>query len=489
MRTPKHTWPENCIWPEPLMPGDGDDFDPEDIEGEALDETCEELFEIKEYFDNLVEQGILNEDYSLNEDYQPDEDPKTKHKETKENNPDEGTKEHPEEDPDEYNPYNFTPETGEDYWDNGFDYETWREDLLNHYNLLKLPTEPDTPTTEIRDITGYEFINENLLRQAFTRRAFAADHNLSGCCEELEFLGDTVLNTVVTREIIRHLAETDETQTDAPFQTSKYNEGDLTKLRAHYISKEYLAERARQFNLGQYILYGKGEEETDSSLEDATEALIGAIAIDSNWNWYELENTIDRLLCIQLTNPDRFLKKTHYELFNAWHQKRFGAFPDYEVSKGTQNPPHYYCTLRYRVPENNLNIPEYQRTDEVGTSRSEARERAAFNAYHFVRSKGLWMNLKDANITPNPENAINQLQELYQKKYADAPAQYDFEEFPDNHWSCNCVFAGIHGYGSAPTKTKAKKKASYMVLIRLLDSAGICQREWKRHMYSYCLSD
>ena len=458
MRDKKRTWPEDCIWPEPLEIGEGDDTDWEDIEGEALDEACEELLDIREYYAGLVEEGILNDDYTLNEDYLPNED-------------------------EEYDPYDFEPEKGEEYWDNGFDYDGWREELLNHYNLLKIPVMHCDPVIRMREILDYEFINENLLRQAFTRRAFAADHHLSGCSEELEFLGDTALNTVVTREIIRRLTEVDETCPEAPFRTGKYNEGDLTKIRAHFVSKEYLSARAKELGLGEYILYGRGEEETESSLEDAVEALIGAVAIDSGWDWDELENAVDKLLCIQLTNPDRFLKQTYYEIFNAWHQKRFGRMPEYEVDKGYMDPPRYRCTMRYSIPPNDKDIWTAQRIDVTGSTRSEAREEAALEAYCFVRNHGLWMNLRDANMTPDPENAINQLQELWQKKYADTPAKYEFEENRDGTWSCDCTFCGIHGAGTAKTKTKAKKKAAFMALILLLDSAGICKKEWKEQMY------
>ena len=80
---------------------------------------------------------------------------------------------------------------------------------------------------------------------------------------------------------------------------------------------------------------------------------------------------VDNLLCVQLTYPDRFLKATHYDLFNVWHQRHFGCMPSYLVY--------------------------------------------SFRANGFVRNHGLWVNLKDAGLVPNLENSINQLQELYQK--------------------------------------------------------------------------
>ena len=68
--------------------------------------------------------------------------------------------------------------------------------------------DPD-PVVFVRGIIEYEFVNENLLRQAFTRRAFAVQYGIEGCSEELEFLGDSVLNVLTTRVIVRQLMWTD----------------------------------------------------------------------------------------------------------------------------------------------------------------------------------------------------------------------------------------------------------------------------------------
>ena len=181
------------------------------------------------------------------------------------------------------------------------DVALWKQDLSDHVNLLKIDAtlrDPD-PVSCIREVIGYSFINENLLRQAFTRRAFALEYGLEGCSEELEYLGDTVLNMAVTREIIRHFSEVDPTCTDAPFRT-RYNEGELTRIREHFVSGENLASRARELGLDRFILYGTGEQKTGSSLEDAMEALVGAVCADCGWDMSILSSVADQLLCVQL---------------------------------------------------------------------------------------------------------------------------------------------------------------------------------------------
>ena len=455
-RMNRKPWPRDCIWPEPLHAGEGMQWD-EELLPESLDERAQELMDIKDYFDSLVESGRLYEDYTLNPDYEED-----------------AVDDETEEDEDGWADGEFIPKIGEDYWDEEeqrFDVEWWEDELTDHMNLLKIDAESYTkdPAMFVRDTIGYEFINENLLRQAFTRRAFAVEYGLPGCNEELEFLGDTVLNTVVTRDMLRQLAWVDEYRTKAPF-TVRLQEGGLTKIRSAYVNKEFLAGRVAELGLDKLILYGTGEEPTESSREDVLEALLGAAAIDSNWDWDVLGAVVDRLVCVQVEKPDYFLKESFYDIFNAWHQRRFGVMPDYEM----QGISQFHCALRFRVPANDKGIREAQRIDVDGCySRSLAREQAAMQAYEFVRRNGLWIDLKEAGITPELENSINQLQELYQKKYLEQLPIYEFTEEDGDSWYCICRCNGVAGTGYGASKTKAKKEAAYMVLRNLFHAAGM----------------
>ena len=111
-------------------------------------------------------------------------------------------------------------------------------------------------------------------------------------------------------------------------------------------------------------------------------------------------------------------------------------------------------------------------------TRSRARERAAEFAYWFTVGKGLWINLREAGIEPKLEDSINQLQELYQKKYVEKP-EYAFEDEGPLGWRCDCRCSGISASARAPGKTAAKKKAAYIVLVSLMEGAGCCKPEWK----------
>lgn len=458
-------WPKNCPWPEPLAYSY--DYD-EEMVWSGYDDETQELLDIKEYFDSLVESGRLNEDYTLNEDYV------SPFKEFE----DEADEADEDSDEDEY-PEDFTPKKGEDYWDDGFDIEAWREDLSEHVNLLRFaPMDPHkNPVIAMRSAFSYQFINENLLRQAFTRRSFQIEYNLSGCSEELEFLGDTILTTVVTREILRQFSERNCLSYEAPFE-SKFNEGELTRIRQQFVSKEALAARARELGLGRFILYGTGEKETDSALEDMMEALIGAVVIDCNWEMETIEKMVNELICIQLDSADNLVKKSYYDILNAWHQKHFGCIPKYELTESVNlDGPCYWCNIHFNVPKNDKGVHTIQRLSCDGETRSRAREDAARRAYEFISRNGLWKNLSEAGIVPDFDNSINQLQELYQKKYLEEKPEYEYEDC-GNVWEVDCRVEGYFGWGIAKSKVRAKKKAAYMVIVNMMKSAGISEDEW-----------
>lgn len=110
-------------------------------------------------------------------------------------------------------------------------------------------------------------VDEDLLVQALTHRSFAHEAGGLPDNERLEFLGDAVLDIIVTDYLFHKFP--------------RHSESELSKLRAGVISQESLAQIARDIDLGRYVLLGKGEVKTggsnrDSILCDAMEALIGA---------------------------------------------------------------------------------------------------------------------------------------------------------------------------------------------------------------------
>jgi ribonuclease-3 len=119
---------------------------------------------------------------------------------------------------------------------------------------------------------GYKFRNSLLLAEALTHPSLSHEtQRYHFDNQRLEFLGDAVLQLVVTEHLFRHF--------------SGEAEGQLTKLRSRLVSRETLKMHAAALDLGYYLLMGRGEEasggrERTSTLADAFEALIGAIYLD-----------------------------------------------------------------------------------------------------------------------------------------------------------------------------------------------------------------
>lgn len=129
---------------------------------------------------------------------------------------------------------------------------------------------------EFENMIGYHFQNRNYLRQALSHSSYANEMRLSKLAnnERLEFLGDAVLELMSSEYIFR--------------TNEQMHEGEMTKLRASLVCEPTLAMCAREINLGDYILLGKGEIATgganrDSILSDAFEAVIGAIYLDGGF--------------------------------------------------------------------------------------------------------------------------------------------------------------------------------------------------------------
>ena len=125
---------------------------------------------------------------------------------------------------------------------------------------------------ELMEVLGYKFKDLKLLNLAFVHRSYlneCKDATISN--ERLEFLGDVILGFIVSVELYEQFPNSDE--------------GYLTKIRSKVVCEESFSYAARTFNLGKYLLLGKGEDSfggrnRNSILADTFEALFGALYLD-----------------------------------------------------------------------------------------------------------------------------------------------------------------------------------------------------------------
>lgn len=121
----------------------------------------------------------------------------------------------------------------------------------------------------LEKILGYQFHNVELLQHALTHRSHNANHN-----ERLEFLGDALLETIISVRLYH----------DRP----ELPEGDLTRLRAAVVKGTQLAALAQKCGIGKYLRLGPGELKSggarrDSILANVIEAIIAAVYLDSDF--------------------------------------------------------------------------------------------------------------------------------------------------------------------------------------------------------------
>ena len=129
---------------------------------------------------------------------------------------------------------------------------------------------PDSKAAWLKEHLQYEFSDASLLTQALTHRSAAHRNN-----ERLEFLGDAVLDFVVSDIVFRERPEADE--------------GELSRLRASLVRDTTLAELAIEIGLGEHLILGSGEKRSGghrraSILADALEAVFGAVFLDRGFD-------------------------------------------------------------------------------------------------------------------------------------------------------------------------------------------------------------
>lgn len=169
---------------------------------------------------------------------------------------------------------------------------------------------------------GVVFKDKNMLLQALTHRSYLnentswhLDHN-----ERLEFLGDAVLELVVTEYL---------------YVTYSNPEGELTNWRAALVNATMLAEISNSFHLNDFMLLSRGEAKDTGRarqyiLANAIEALIGALYLDQGYQ--AAKDFITRFVIAEMP---RVLKEKLYKdaksLFQEEAQDRVGITPTYEV--------------------------------------------------------------------------------------------------------------------------------------------------------------
>lgn len=210
---------------------------------------------------------------------------------------------------------------------------------------------------------GVKFANKNLLEEALTHRSYLNEnrglkiaHN-----ERLEFLGDAVLELVVTEYLFKNFSNA---------------EGDLTNWRASLVNGEKLAGVAKEIQIEEFILMSKGEKKDTGKarmyiLANAMEAIIGAIYLDGGYS--PVSQFIQEKVIVHLKD---ILKSKSYldakSYFQEKAQEIFQITPHYELIKewGPDHDKNFLVALM---------LGEEKIAEGEGMSKQEAQRNAAQN--------------------------------------------------------------------------------------------------------------
>lgn len=210
--------------------------------------------------------------------------------------------------------------------------------------------------TWLKKSLHYEFDDVRLLELALTHRSAAGDNN-----ERLEFLGDAVLDFVISEVVFRAYPL-------AP-------EGDLSRLRSSLVKDTTLAELAAGLGLGEHLILGSGERKTgghrrESILADALEAIFGAVYLDRGFETARV--VIERAFGARLQDfPDIDELRDPKTRLQEWLQARQRGLPEYELVEVTGKAHRQAFAVSCRVSG------QREATRGVGTSRRNAEQDAA----------------------------------------------------------------------------------------------------------------
>lgn len=211
---------------------------------------------------------------------------------------------------------------------------------------------------------NYRFNDNRLLNIALTHKSYANEFDKGmEDYERFEFLGDSVLDLIVSEYSIRNY--------------DQHSEGALSKIRAAVVNESCLAKQAKKIDLGQFLLLGKGEENSggrnkSSLMANAFEAVTGAIFFDSDFS-----TAYDVILPLLEDEINQFARTCDFRDFKSelqeYTQEKMNCVPSYKVVNETG--PDHDKVFEVTVMVRNDKMGEGQ-----GRSKKEAEQAAAKSA-------------------------------------------------------------------------------------------------------------
>lgn len=236
--------------------------------------------------------------------------------------------------------------------------------LFNNKEILPLDIKA------VERVIGYGFRDKQLLLKAFKHRSYLSltqeqDYESN---ERLEFLGDAVLDIIITEHLFHHF--------------EKEREGALSQKKSILVSRQVLGRLAEDIGLGKFILINKGEEKTGgrtrlSNLANLFEAILGAIYLDGGIS--PVKKFVDSFL---IGRRDEFLETKLYTNYKS-------ILLEYSQAQGWGAP--HYRTVKESGPDHQknfvvmVNVNQKVTAKGAGSNKKKAEQRAAHNALRKIK--------------------------------------------------------------------------------------------------------
>lgn len=338
---------------------------------------------------------------------------------------------------------------------------------------------------EVQNRIDYKFKNLDLLVQAFVRSSYAIE-NGGADNEVLEFIGDRVLDLIIVQLLVDKYGYIEDESNEF---FSDLDEGELTEIKRQLVQRKNLARRIDMLGFADYLIMGNSDiknnvDRQESVKEDLFEAIIGAVALDCEWNMKTLKNVIEIML-----EPDDILDdysdENYISLVQEWCMIKEGELPLYHVKQAHKaifygsnyifSPGFNYRSIWNYKYMSYLRLPSIDKIFvDFGMSEKESRMKVAEIAYQFLEKNDMLLSIRDEIENPSRKYSINQLETLARRGYFSMPI-YNFKQKYDRDgnpiWSCKCRIKEYDNsfYERASTKREAKKSAAYKMLLYVLN--------------------
>ena len=215
------------------------------------------------------------------------------------------------------------------------------------------------------ELEEYTFKDKKLLQIALTHPSVLDGKNNY---ERMEFLGDSILNAVIADVVYNKFND--------------YSEGQLSVILANLVNSKTIVKVAIKLNLGKEIKLDDGEEmcggrTNPNNLENALEALIGAIYLDSDFD--TVKNVVSEWWTEFFSNREKLFQRSYKTQLQELVQKRYKLLPKYKVESkvGRSHDPIFTISV---------SLNEHKVTAQ-GKTKKEAEEKAAYKMLDHINNK------------------------------------------------------------------------------------------------------